>query len=263
MSPCPCAAILIAGVLLAACGPAAPRTRAQAANDDALANLRARLEARIAQTPGGEVAVAVVDLATGHRIDIAGDSVMHAASTMKVPVLYELFHQVEAGRLSLDDSLPVQNRFRSLVGDTIYTLSVDDDSDSTLYRRVGTRASIRELARLMIVRSSNFATNLLIDRVGAASVRATMDSLGAGSMRVLRGVEDGPAFRKGMNNTTTANAFATLLEAIARCRGLQRTSCDAMIDILSAQEFNENDSRRHSTRHPHRPQDRLDHRRPP
>jgi beta-lactamase class A len=201
--------------------------------------LESALRERIAAEPGREVALALIDLQTGERLGINADVEMHAASTMKVPVLYELFRQAESGGIGLDDTLPVVNAFRSLVDDTLYTLSMADDSDSTLYERVGDGVTVRELARLMIARSSNLATNLLIDRLDPARVRESMAALGADGMRVLRGVEDGPAYRRGLNNTTTAAGFAAVLEAIARCRGVSRESCDAMTGMLLAQEFNE------------------------
>jgi len=56
---------------------------------------------------------------------------------------------------------------------------------------------------------------------------------------VLRGVEDGKAFRAGMNNTTTARDLAVLLEAIETGRAASRSSCDAMREILLDQEFND------------------------
>src|SRR5690606_39666561 len=71
------------------------------------------------------------------------------------------------------------------------------------------------------------------------SIARTLARLGAPGMRVLRGVEDGPAYARGMNNTTTAAAFARVLEAIARCEEVSRAGCEEMIDILAAQEFNE------------------------
>jgi beta-lactamase class A len=200
--------------------------------------LRARLEARIARSEG-EVELMLIDLAGGDRIAIHADVPMHAASTMKVPVLYELFRRSDAGAISIDDSIDVTDEFRSLAGDTIYRLLPADDSDSTLYARVGGRETWRNLATLMITRSSNLATNNLIDRLGAASIRSTLDSLGASGMHVLRGVEDGPAFRKGLNNETTAAGLAAVFEAIARCTGLSAASCDAMKVILAAQEFND------------------------
>src|SRR5690606_27783726 len=97
----------------------------------------------------------------------------------------------------------------------------------------------RELARLMIVRSSNLATNLLIERVSPADIARTLVRIGGEGMQVRRGVEDGPAYRQGLNNTTTAQGFARVLEAIARCSVTSRAACDAMAEILAAQEFNE------------------------
>ncbi|MGD8278492.1 MAG: serine hydrolase [Gemmatimonadota bacterium] len=185
------------------------------------------------------MSVALIDLGTGLRLEIDGDREMHAASTMKVPVMIEVYRQAEAGRFSLDDALPVTDTFQSIVGGEPYVLPRESDSDSTLYERVGATATIRELAKLMITRSSNLALNLLIDHVGAASVRRTMAEIGASEMNVRRGVEDLEAFRAGLNNTTTAHGLAVTLEAIARCSITRRTACDEMVDMLAGQEFND------------------------
>ena len=98
--------------------------------------------------------------------------------------------------------------------------------------------SVRELIERMITRSSNLATNALIELVGAHNANATAHSLGARSIRVLRGVEDGKAFRAGMNNTTTPRDLAVLMEAIETGRAASRSSCAAMRDVLLHQEFN-------------------------
>jgi beta-lactamase class A len=227
----------LAVLSLCACATATPASRS---GDpvDSWSTLRADLEQRIADS-GAEIGLTLIDLAGSRRIDINADLVMHAASTMKVPVLYEMFRRAETGEISLSDELAVRNEFRSLVGDTTFTLSPADDSDSTLYTRVGQSVTWLELARLMITRSSNLATNILIDRLDADRVRRAMDATGAGGMKILRGVEDGPAFRRGLNNTTTARALAAVLEAIARCRGFDDSSCAGMLEILAAQEFNE------------------------
>src|SRR5206468_11099584 len=86
----------------------------------------------------------------------------------------------------------------------------EDDSDSTLYTLVGRNRSVRELLELMITRSSNLATNILIERVGASRAQASARALGAWSIQVLRGVEDGAAYRAGLNNTTTARDLGVL-----------------------------------------------------
>jgi beta-lactamase class A len=194
---------------------------------------------RIGREPGAEVGVSVVDLATGLRLGIDERVSMHAASTMKVPILLELFRQADQGGPALDRAVRLANEFRSIVGDTAYTLTAGDDSDSTLYQRLGETATALDLAGLMITRSSNLATNLLITHVQPDAINRTLARIGAEGMRVLRGVEDGPAYRRGLNNTTTAQGFARVLEAIARCSVTTASACDRMVTILAAQEFNE------------------------
>ena len=195
-------------------------------------SLRARIEARIAQVPGARVAVVLHDLRDRFVLGIAEDSTFHAASTMKVPVMIELFRQVDAGHLSLDQSLLVVNSFGSIVDGSNYMLDAGDDSDSSLYAMIGKRVPIRDLIEHMITRSSNLATNTLIPVAGAANANATAHALGATHMRVLRGVEDGKAFALGMNNTTTASDLAALLLAIERGSAASRASCDQMRSIL-------------------------------
>src|SRR5262249_42928928 len=143
------------------------------------------------------------------------DDTFHAASTMKVPVLIELFHQVRERKVKLDDSLVVKNEFHSIVDGSPYKLDPTDDSEADLYKAEGQTRTYSQLAELMITVSSNFATNLLVEKLGVENIRATVHSLGADGMNVLRGVEDGKAYQKGMNNTTTARGLAILMTAIA------------------------------------------------
>ena len=122
---------------------------------------------------------------------------------------------------------------------TPYVLGPNVDSDSSVFDRAGQRVPLRWLVERMIVRSSNLATNTLIEVLDARRVDATARSLGATNMKVLRGVEDGMAFRQGLNNVTSARDLATLLEAIALGNAASRASCAQMLEILAAQEFNE------------------------
>jgi len=167
------------------------------------------------------------------------DESFHAASTMKVPVLIELFHQVNDGKLALSDFLIVRNEFRSIVDGSPFKLDVSDDSEADLYKAEGQTRTISQLAELMITVSSNLATNLLIEKLGVENIRATVHSLGADGMNVLRGVEDGKAFQKGMNNTTTARGLAVLMTAIADGKAVDQESSQRMVAILERQEFNE------------------------
>src|SRR5438093_9239127 len=211
--------LLLIGVL--------PGAAAPAASQDAGA-LRDRLEARIARAPAQAVGLYYRNLARSDSILIGANLRLHAASTMKLPVMIQIFRDADAGRLRLDDLLPVHATFPSLLDGSPFDVDRADDSDSTLYLRLGGRASVRELLELMITRSSNLATDILIERVRAPRAQASARALGAWSIQVLRGVEDGKAYRAGLNNTTTARDLGALLAAIAQQRAATSAACDAM-----------------------------------
>jgi beta-lactamase class A len=201
--------------------------------------LAARILARIAAAPATAVGVYYRDLTTRDSVLVGARKRFHAASTMKVPVMIQLFRDRDAHRLSLDDSIAVTNTFQSIMDTSTYRLDKADDSDSTLYARVGTKASIRELVELMETVSSNLATNILITRLGAPRANATAHELGADSILVLRGVEDGKAYRAGRNNTTTARDLGVLMAAIAQNRAASPAACREMLEILGRQHFQE------------------------
>ena len=201
-------------------------------------SLREAIEGRLRAEPG-TVSVAFLDLQTGGSAFREPDRRFHAASTMKVPVLIQLARDVDSGRTRWDDSIPVRNSFRSIVDGSPFTLDPADDSDSSLYALEGRPVTQQRLAELMIERSSNLATNILIDRLDAARVNATAHALGADSIQVRRGVEDGKAYEKGLNNTTTARDLAVLLAAIATDRAASPGASREILRMLLAQEFNE------------------------
>jgi beta-lactamase class A len=91
----------------------------------------------------------------------------------------------------------------------------------------------------MITVSSNFATNLLIEKLGVGKIRATVDRLGASGMQVLRGVEDQKAFDKGLNNSTTARGLLVLFDRLGRGKAVDPKSDAAMIAVLKRQKFND------------------------
>jgi beta-lactamase class A len=203
--------------------------------------LEARLRGLIAAS-GAEVAVAYRTLDGRDQLFIDADKTFHAASTMKVPVMIELFNQVRAGTVSLADPLAVRNEFRSIVDGSTYSLSEGDDSDREMYAAVGKTLTLRQLCDAMITVSSNVAANLLIEKLGVSNIRRTVTRLGAdadGGLQVLRGVEDGKAFEKGLNNSTTARGLLVLLDKLARGEAVDRQSDAAMIEILKRQHFND------------------------
>ncbi len=194
---------------------------------------------RVAATPGAVVAVSFEDLETGQRVDINADTVFHAASTMKIPVMIEVLRRAQLGAFSLDQEILLVNQFSSLADGSPFSLNKADDEDTALYALVGTRVPVRDLLRRMITRSSNLATNQLIALVGAANVTAMARTVGAMRMEVLRGVEDQKAFDAGMINTTTSADLATLLREIEQGNALSSAASHEMKDILLAQEVND------------------------
>jgi beta-lactamase class A len=190
------------------------------------------------QASGAEVAVAARTLDGGETLLIRPDETFHAASTMKVPVMIELFAQAGQGRLRLDDPLPVRNQFASIMDGSPYALDPAEDSDQEVYRAVGSSLTLRQLCEAMITVSSNLAANLLIEKLGVENIRTRVRELGAQGMNVVRGVEDAKAFQAGLVNTTTARGLMVLLEAIANGTAAPPPASDEMLEILKRQRFN-------------------------
>ncbi len=200
--------------------------------------LRADL-ARAIEESGAEVAIAFRTRDGAMEVLIEADRAFHAASTMKVPVMIELFRQASAGTASLDEALPIRNEFRSIVDGSPYSLSASGDSDAEVNAALGKTLTLRRLCEAMITVSSNLAANLLIERLGVENIRRTVARLGADGMQVLRGVEDGKAFQNGLNNTTTARGLLILLEDLAGGSAVSETADREMIEILKRQRFRE------------------------
>jgi beta-lactamase class A len=158
---------------------------------------------------------------------------------MKVPVLIELFQQAKEGKLKLSDTLVVKNEFHSIVDGSVFKLDVADDSEAELYKAEGQTRTLEQLAELMTTVSSNFATNLIVEKLGVENIRATVKALGADGVNVLRGVEDQKAFDKGLNNTTTARGLQVLMTAIAEGKAVDKESSEQMVAILKRQKFND------------------------
>ncbi|MFL6283598.1 MAG: serine hydrolase [Pyrinomonadaceae bacterium] len=201
--------------------------------------LEKRIAGLVAESGAETVAVAFRDLRTGRELFVNERVSFHAASTMKVPVMFEVYREARAGILRLDESIAVKNEFKSIADGSAFSVSPADDSEQTLYKKIGGTETVRELVRLMITESSNLATNILIDRVTPARVMALLRGMGTRDMKVLRGVEDGKAFERGMNNTTTARDLLILFRALAEGRAVSAEASREMADVLAAQKFNE------------------------
>jgi beta-lactamase class A len=233
-------------------GPLSPQTQAvERAVDRAYRHVRT-----------ATVAVAYLDIASGGKVLRNETRPFHAASTMKVPVMIAAWSAVDQGILAIDQPIAVKNDFRSIVDGSHYHLAKEDDGDPELYAAVGGTRPLADLIRHMIVRSSNLATNLLIEQLGASRVMDVMRQLGAYNLQVLRGVEDEKAFQAGLNNEISAGDLMLLLAALARAAAepgdaaaaappdpgadeplakpaISHHAAAAMLEVLEAQEFNE------------------------
>ena len=198
-----------------------------------------QIEKLIVASGAEVVSVAVYDLQTKQTLLLNERVNLHAASTMKLPVMMEIFRLVEEKKLRLTDSIEVQNKFFSIIDGSEFRLNKSDDSDEEVYNRIGQKMTVLDLMEHMITWSSNLATNILIERVGPENVMKLMAELGANDIRVLRGVEDSKAFQAGKNNTTTAYDLMLLFKLIAENKFKSKKACEKMVEILSAQHFND------------------------
>jgi len=187
----------------------------------------------------GTFAVAFKDLQTGEEILIREHESFHAASTMKTPVMIEVFKQAAEGKFSLNDSILLKNEFKSIVDGSTFSLDSIEDSEHLLYKQLGKKKLLSDLVYDMIIVSSNLATNIIIELVDAKNVMQTMRSYGAKDMQVLRGVEDDKAYHQGLNNTTMAYDLMVVFETIAKGEAVSPEASKAMVDILLDQQFNE------------------------
>jgi beta-lactamase class A len=180
------------------------------------------LESFIAEQKNKTLSVAVYDFQKGEEILINPDEAYHPASTIKIHVMMEVFHQARQCRLALEDCIPITNSFTSIADGSKFSLDMNDDAEQTLYPRLG-----------------NLATNILLETVVPKSVSDFITALGIQGVKFIRGIEDNAAFRLGMNNSATARGLTQTMKLIAEKKVVSEQTSEKMIEILLAQEFNE------------------------
>jgi len=186
----------------------------------------------------GEIAVAFRDFESNEEFSHCGDRWFHAASTFKAALLFALFKAAEGGRVHLDDQLHIRNRFVSIAGGGIFRVERNRDGDSVVHQRIGRSMTLLDLAGVMITRSSNLATNLLLDLLSLDFVRTTLEEAGVAGVEVRRGVEDLAAHDLGINNEATAKGLLRLFRLFLDTEGaLSENHRQQALEILFAQEF--------------------------
>lgn len=192
----------------------------------------------IADGSGARFGIFFKDLASGRTLSKNSSVSMHAASTMKTPVLLEVLRRVDSGTLAFTDEVLVKNEFKSLVDGSPFSIGLEEGDGPTM-TKLGGKATLEFLVTEMIVRSSNLATNIVLSLVGPESVQAFTDALGAPTVKVRRCVEDSKAFDKGVNNETDAAGMAAVMEAAVRSPKLSAAARAKAWEILTGQTFNE------------------------
>ncbi len=204
-----------------------------------LSELKEKIDLELS-TLEGDFAIAYKDINhPEQQILINVDERFHAASTMKTPVLIELYKRAENTDLDLHDSILIKTEFKSIVDGSPFSMEVSEDSEKDLYRNLNKNTTFYNLAYEMITRSSNLATNILIDYLDAEKVTSTMRDLGADSINVLRGVEDLKAYRQGLSNTTTARDLLVIFEHLSSDTLISKEANKEMLDILKDQVYND------------------------
>lgn len=199
--------------------------------------LRRTCESIMSDSKAVAYAVTLHDYETGFRFAINPDRPFHAASTMKVAVLLAIGRAIDQGRLRLDDTLHVRNRFLSAVEQTPFRIDAESDGYPQLHRLIGRTARISDLTEWMIVSSSNLATNLLLDHLTVDYAVEVLREAGVSGIELRRGVDDTKAHEKNFNNETTAQGLLDLF-AVLRADFLSKASRDLAINILLQQRFN-------------------------
>jgi len=180
----------------------------------------------------GVMGVALEDLTTGQKFLLHEDEVFPQASSIKIAVLAELYHQEQLSAGGASGKAKLTDLY------TVNTKDLVQDSDIMSGLTPGlTRVTNRDLATMMVAVSDNSATNVLIDRLGMENVNVLLDSLGLAHTRLRRKMMDLKAASEGRENISTPLEMMTLLEQIYRGKVLNKEMTDDFFKMLSTHKY--------------------------
>ena len=173
---------------------------------------------RAASAIEGSAGLIVMDAEGRVLYEHDADGAFPAASVIKVPLLMAVYAEAAAGRLSLDERLPVGEHKpgTGVLG---------------LIRGV-TELTVRDHATLMTIVSDNTATNRIIERLGIERVAERMRGWGCVRTELRRSMFDFEAANRGLDNVATAREMAGLLLRLVRGELVDRATSDAVLAIL-------------------------------
>lgn len=183
------------------------------------------MEAQLREAAGdlaGRVGIAGRNLRTGDEFLLGPDDPFPTASMIKLPVLVELFHQVEAGRVRLDDRHALAASGRSEGSSILKNLDA------------GLQPTVRDLAFLMMSVSDNTATNILIGLVGIDRVNAMLAREGITGIELRHEIDFDYLWEEPEHlGVGTPRAFAELMERIYRRAIVSPAACDRMMGMMA------------------------------
>lgn len=205
----------------------------------------------------GVVGVAAKHLKTGKRFSHNAEAVFFTASTLKVPLLVELYRQVDAGIIDMNERIDLTDALRVPGSGVLKELAS------------GLQPTVHDLAMLMIIISDNTATDILYNRVGGDNINNTMQQLGLTHTHIpmpcrellygITGLEvenpahtyqlasnrlknrefvlEGDGFSEDKSDVSSPNDMCRLLELIYDGDILSSRSREAVLDILKRQQL--------------------------
>lgn len=178
----------------------------------------------------GIAGVAVVDLTDGEKFFINADLVFAQGSSIKIPILMEVFKQASEGKFKLTDTRIVQKADKVAGSGILQALG-----DGTV------QLSIKDLAVLMITLSDNTATNMLIDLVGMENVNKTLTALGCTQTKLQRKMIQPQEAAKGNENIATPSEATKIMESIYKGIFVNKQVSEEILSILKKRGETESD----------------------
>jgi beta-lactamase class A len=193
-------------------------------------NLDAQIQDEIGNFTG-KVWIYAKNLDTGKDYALRADEQVRTASTIKLPIMTEVFRQIAQGKISWADEFVLKGKQG---GSGI----LGEFSD-------GAKIDLRTATNLMIVVSDNTATNLILDKISSDSVNDFMDTLQLKQTRSLRkigGGGDAKAASEPLNKlfgigVSSPRDMVKLLEMLERGEVVSKESSKEMLDILRRQQY--------------------------
>lgn len=192
-----------------------------------------RIQSAIQGFPG-TVSLSAKNLDTGATYELRADAPVPTASTIKLPIMVELFAEAEEGKLDWNQKLELTDQAKVSGSGVLTELSAGD------------LLPIRDLMHLMIVVSDNTATNLILDRIGGNAVNQRMAQLGLTQTAVMRKImqtkpesftEEGkkPGSDRWGTGRSCPRDMVVILEKLYRGQLVSKAASEEMINVLKRQ----------------------------